>query len=318
MGTRLYRHQIFRASVNHLIRRALWSPTLVCALALAGCATSATERPATSAREEQSLDSVLSLTYLCEIHVRTHDELGTRVAQTIEDTLINDGFKLVRRPDDGHDAVLKINVSTQQEQSILKVYVNGRVRKNYRVSVTLSISTAGRAVEHVATEFSMSEDVPAENINGLVTDLGQSRNVASLAAQKVAAKVVAKSEVEQQAKRQAERERVEQESAWKEADPESCHSPTTLQACIGVRLYLSKYPDGGHADEAKRVLDIATPKLDLLQKDDSYWIGESNFSGCAAKHSQAACEGVELYVTKYPKGLHCAEAAELLRASGPR
>ena len=111
---------------------------------------------------------------------------------------------------------------------------------------------------------------------------------------------------------------VEQESAWNEADPDSCNNPTTLQACIGVRLYLSKYPAGSHADEARRVIDSAKPKMDLLQKDENYWTAESNFSGCAAYHSQNSCEGVELYVAKYPKGLHLGEATELLQVSGSR
>jgi hypothetical protein len=79
--------------------------------------------------------------------VGTHDELGTRVAQAVEDTLANDGFKLVRHPDDAHDAVLRINVSTQLEKSLFKVYVNGRLRTSYQVSATLSVETADRVLD---------------------------------------------------------------------------------------------------------------------------------------------------------------------------
>jgi hypothetical protein len=259
---------------------------------------------------------VLSLTYFCEIHVGTHDELGTRVAQAVEDTLANDGFKLVRHPDDAHDAVLRINVSTQLEKSLFKVYVNGRLRTSYQVSATLSVETADRVLEYAATQFSMSGEMPAESIEALVVDISRSRRVASLATKKAAANLERHVEAEQQAKHQTEQNRVEQESAWNEADPDSCNNPTTLQACIGVRLYLSKYPAGSHAVEARRVIESSKSKMELLQKDDNYWTAESNFSGCAAKHSPNSCEGVELYVTKYPKGLHIGEATELLQVSG--
>ena len=125
MRTRTNGHQILIADANSRIRWFRWL-LLACTVVSAGCAATSTDRPAMSAHDDQSRDNVLSLTYLCEIRVRTHDELGTRVAQAVEDTLANDGFKLVRHPNDTHDAVLRINVSTQLEKSLFKVYVNGR------------------------------------------------------------------------------------------------------------------------------------------------------------------------------------------------
>jgi len=52
-----------------------------------------------------------------------------------------------RHPDDAHDAVLRINVSTQLEKSLFKVYVNGRLRTSYQVSATLSVETADRVLD---------------------------------------------------------------------------------------------------------------------------------------------------------------------------
>jgi hypothetical protein len=40
--------------------------------------------------------------------------------------------------------------------------------------------------------------------------------------------------------------------------PESCRRGTTQDACVGVELYILKFPNGIHADEARMLMAAAS------------------------------------------------------------
>jgi len=315
MGTRTNARRQLLTSISY-VSRCLGLPALLVAIAMTlSCGSSSIERPAASVSDERSQAQVRSLTYLFDVRVGAPAALGSRVAEAIENALVGDGIHLVKQPSVVHDAMLRVHVTMQEERPLIKVYVNGRPRRSFQVTATISAETADRVLEHVATQFSTTGDVTSENVQALVAGLNQSRSVASLAAMKTRneAQAVAAEKVaaDNEAKQQAEQRRVEEETAWTDAQPNACKMPATLEACRTVQLYLVKYPGGSHANEAKRVFDQAQDKLELLQKDENHW-QQSGAATCESHASKDACDGVEIYLAKYPVGLHADEAKTLL------
>lgn len=127
----------------------------------------------------------------------------------------------------------------------------------------------------------------------------------------------AKQEKDEQAKKRAEddakkKQRVEEESDWNRARVTGCRQPTSLTGCDAVRTYLAKYPDGAHTEEAQAALKASEPPMEKLQKDENAW-KTAGVDGCRADRTRDACTGVELYITKFPAGMHLDEAQSLIR-----
>lgn len=76
-----------------------------------------------------------------------------------------------------------------------------------------------------------------------------------------------------------------------------------------MRAFLGRRPDGVHAQEAKDALATAQPRLDALQKDEATWTA-ANPEACR-RGDKDACARVEIYLAKYPAGLHASEARSL-------
>src|SRR5690606_2811414 len=71
----------------------------------------------------------------------------------------------------------------------------------------------------------------------------------------VSGKVVGELDIQPILDKQRQRARDQQEEAWLKADPEGCRTATEAEACLGVRTYLLRHPDGPHADEARAILE---------------------------------------------------------------
>ena len=78
-----------------------------------------------------------------------------------------------------------------------------------------------------------------------------------------------------------------------------------------MRQHLKNHPQGKHASEATRILGQAGGQLDKLQKDETAW-QNAGAADCRARKSRETCVGIEVYLTKYPNGLHAQEAHSLL------
>ena len=90
-----------------------------------------------------------------------------------------------------------------------------------------------------------------------------------------------------------------------------CELPATLTGCDAVRLYLAKYPTGAHLEEAKKALAAGQPQLERLQKDENTW-QQAGATACRAHTDKNACDGVDLYLVKFPAGTHGDEARQLV------
>ena len=235
------------------------------------------------------------------------------------------GYDLVTNEAAPHDLVARLAVSATQEQSFFHVTVNGRQQVTLKVHVALTVVGGAGVVDEVAHDFESSNgEVRDENVSPLVTGLNSSSRLAHYASDQANARR-AKAETEQAAARQAQKQaadamvnqvREEEESTWVRARPLGCRLPATLDACDSVRMYLVKYPSGAHTDEAKTALAEAAPKLEGLQKDDNAW-HTAGPDGCRAHADPHACDGVDLYLVKFPTGLHANEARALTAKPSP-
>jgi hypothetical protein len=105
--------------------------------------------------------------------------------------------------------------------------------------------------------------------------------------------------------------RVAEETFWNQARVTGCELPVSLSGCDAVRLYLAKYPAGGHVGEANKALAAGQPRLEALQKDENAW-QQAGAAGCHAHSDKNACDGVDLYLVKFPAGTHADEARQLV------
>lgn len=185
---------------------------------------------------------------------------------------------------------------------------NGTVRTAPRYVVTLSLLAGGRLVDQASTEFETSQAVSPTRLLPIVATLSASPNLAQFALDRHTRQIAkAEKKAEVTASTYA---RVDEETVWNAARVTGCELPASLTGCDAVRLYLAKYPAGGHADEANKALAVGQPRLEALQKDENAWL-QAGATSCRAHADKNACDGVDLYLVKYPAGLHADEARAL-------
>jgi hypothetical protein len=190
---------------------------------------------------------------------------------------------------------------------------NGAVRTAPRYVVTLSLLAGGRLVDQASTEFDTNEAVSPSRLLPIVATLSASPNLTQFARDRHARQVAKTEKAEETA---STSERVDEETVWNAARVTGCKLPASLTGCDAVRLYLAKYPAGGHVDEANKALAAGQPQLEKLQKDENAW-QQAGANTCRARNGTDPCVGIELYLTKYPAGLHADEAHALLNPSAP-
>ncbi len=286
-----------------------WALVLVPAL-LAGCGGGASPPSATPANvaatapETAAIPSdVAALSFLL---VPPHGPQTVRATNdAVQQGLVGAGYRVTT--DATADVVLALNVALARERSF--VTVNGRAPEH--VTATLLVKASNQVIDEFRAEFtSKGGEVKVEDVASLVAALGRSNRLAQFAQTK---KLSAEASRAQADAKSAESARVSEESYWNLAHVTACEMPTSLTACDNVRIYVAKYPSGVHVDEANKALASAQPKFEALQKDENTWT-QAGAGPCRARATADACVGVELYVTKYPAGLHADEARALLSA----
>lgn len=60
-----------------------------------------------------------------------------------------------------------------------------------------------------------------------------------------------------------------EEALWKDANVDQCKAPKEGDDCLGVEVYIGKYPTGAHAAEAKEALSKSANKIATLQKAEA-------------------------------------------------
>lgn len=239
----------------------------------------------------------------------------------LRSALVSAGYKLSVDARAAHDAEIVTRVAATPEQSFFTVQVNGKSDTKERVHLTATVMMRGQVIDEVSADFlSTNSLVTPQDVGPAVNSLSGSPKVAQLGRQvreQSDSREHAKQEKEEQAKKRADDDakkklRVEEETDWNRARVTGCRLPTTLAGCDGARTYLAKYPEGSHLEEAQAALKAAEPLMEKLQKDENTW-KTAGVDGCKTDHTRDLCAGVELYMTKFPAGMHLDEAQGLMR-----
>lgn len=243
------------------------------------------------------------------------------IQSAVEASLAQAGVQLVGEKE--ADVVATLRVGKAEKTGFFKVVSNGKPVVNYTYQVTLQITGGGSVIDVAMTSFTgEASEVDNEKIAEIARAVAGSDKLKRYARQlerqrrtaAVEAQEAEEQKKEQEAKAEKEAKQKAEALAWIEADAPSCREPAGLESCKQLELYVAKYPDGLHAVEAKAILNGAALKLEKLREDDSAW-KKAGAAACVPGASVDDCSGVEIYLVKYPAGIHANEARKTLADS---
>jgi hypothetical protein len=93
-------------------------------------------------------------------------------------------------------------------------------------------------------------------------------------------------------------------------------SRAALIAAMFALLLAACGGEDTHAGEAQSALTEAKPKLEAVRRDENAW-SRAGADACSAHADPRACDGVDVYLVKYPAGRHADEASSLTVRSQP-
>ncbi|CAN5519904.1 hypothetical protein BH09MYX1_BH09MYX1_01040 [soil metagenome] len=216
-------------------------------------------------------------------------------AAALSDGLARAGFTVTTDPSAKADIILTPQVVVSQNTSAFQVSVNGRTKVKY--TITVSVACDGQMTDSLHATYNDYEGSPPDDeaISTLVLAYAHSGRVAAFAKRQSSATAEASSD----------------DQDWLAIDQPKCAAPTALDACDGVKLYMGRHPQGKHVGEATRLLTQSVAPFEKLQRDENSWQA-SGAADCKKKKTRETCVGVEVYLTKYPNGMHATEAHALL------
>jgi hypothetical protein len=234
------------------------------------------------------------------------------------------GFRLVAPNAPEADIEAELLVRLVEQQSMFVTMVNGVRQVTYDATAVLQVRSGSQVIEVLPARFesdmgAVPVGVGARLAAALTRSSKLNQHAANVQSQKRAKEeseaLAAIRAAEQKEKETQDAARQSDEFAWIATRSLGCKIPATLSACDKVQQYLATYPNGIHAAEARSILEQAKPKLEKLQKDDAYW-ATTGWERCTEWPTRENCAGVEVYLTKYPTGIHAASAQSMLDAIG--
>ncbi len=293
---------------------AIWAAGFVASVGLGACGgTPPPAQPPQASAEVSGLRIALKSEAKGEAAIQT----------AVEASLARAGLQVVGEKDG--DVIATLRVQKTEKSGIFKVVRNGQPVVNYAYVVTLQLTGGGGVIDVGTVEFTgEANEVDNDKVTELVRAVAGSEKLKRFALQlegqrKRAASDAKQAEADQKAKDAAVEKEAKQKAealAWVEADAPACRDALGPDACKKLDVYLAKFPDAVHAAEAKSILNGAAEKIDKLRADDAAW-KTSGAAACVPGSSVDDCEGVEIYLVKYPAGLHADEARNALkRAKG--
>lgn len=285
--------------------------TLAIALFLAACGGSPdAETPHTAADASPPPAEVMRL-----VTQLVNDNADTQLFLALKAAVAQSGFQVVPAGAIPHDVEIHLTMTKDYVQTFFVVQVNGQTRQKIRVNAVAAVVAQGRLVDQLQVTYEgyQGEAPPAWVTGTLVEGFAKSKNVAALARALKSTDSVgtAPSASASASPPSGPKTSPAEDSAWYAINVAKCKSPLKLDACDDVRRFLTRFPDGAHAAEARAAIAEGAPALDELQKDDNMW-QEAQVPGCRAKHNKDACLGVQIYLEHNPAGLHSEEAKRLL------
>jgi len=106
-------------------------------------------------------------------------------------------------------------------------------------------------------------------------------------------------------------------AAWQLAESSACRTSLDVTACDAQADYVSRFPDGAHAAEARQSIEDASARR-RVAADDAAW-AQLDTRACRTPAKQdptiieEACAPIERYLAEYPDGRHAETARDTLR-----
>ena len=282
----MHARTVYGSRVHVALRRALAIAVALFSLASSACAAD----PGTSAGANDAVrrppSEVLSLP------VRVDAGANTAFAAALSDALARAGFMVLTDANARAVVVLTPQVAVGE---VVGTDVNGRARA--RIEIVVAVTCDGQNADSLHSSYTALEGNPPdeEAIGTLVLAYAHSARVAAFAKDRSA----------------RSQEEASDEIDWVASEHEKCLEPRTREACERVKEYLRKHPRGRYAAEATPMVAQAPARLAAYQKDERSWQA-AGVTECRAKRTREACVGLEVYVTRFPSGLHAEEANQLL------
>jgi hypothetical protein len=261
------------------------------------------------------------------VYVRESDEPEAKqLAAAVSSKLVAVGFPVVATTNDPHELVVILDVALRETTGILTVYVNGQPKKTYRARATVRFMGPTAVLSEQSIEYD-ADDGPSEDqlralvsmarASGVQRYLAQSRQRARAEATRHMEAQEDAAEVEREQRRVAQREqRRQEEAAWARVVLSECKAPTQLDGCNLVKDYLSSYPTGAHAAEARQALEAGAPLIAKLADERDWRVARPE--SCATPKEITDCDGVTSYMAAQPAGAHVEEARRLLAKAEPK
>jgi hypothetical protein len=100
-------------------------------------------------------------------------------------------------------------------------------------------------------------------------------------------------------------------AAWKKSDDASCRAPKKASDCDGIDAYLAQFPQGEHAEEAKKILESVATTLGPM-RDEAAW-KNARVPECQTPKTSDACDGVKAYLEAHPQGIHAEKGNRMMK-----
>ena len=297
-------------------RAALIAAMFAILLAACGGEDSESAQPATANEAASPSPAVTALKVYLDSAAR--NPLDAAMAVRLQSALVAAGYNLVTSESAPHDVAAHLVVTATQEQSLFQVTVNGQRQVKLQVHAALTISGGGSVVDQVAHDFDSSNgEVRDEDVAPLVARLNRSPRLSRYASARAKVRqahaqaeqaAAAEASHEEAAAKKAEQDQreAEEQSAWQAANADACAQAMTLTACNDLETWLKTHPNSPHAQEATQTLDAARPKIVAIA-DDTLW-SSANSAACKAPSRSSDCDGVSVYIGRFPSGAHADEA----------
>ena len=296
------------------------------ALLLAACGGEDSEsaQPATANGAASPSPAVTALKVYLDSVAR--NPLDAAIAARLQSALVAAGYNLVTSESAPHDVAARLVVTATQEQSLFQVTVNGQRQVKLQVHAALTISGGGSVVDQVAHDFESSNgEVRDEDVAPLVTRLNRSPRLSRYASARAKSRqaqrpggasgrhpgAAAGRASECGAGAPAGGARLGRSATARVQDAE----PSSRRATPCRRTWRST-PRARMRARRRSALTEAKPKLEALQRDENAW-SRAGADACSAHADPHACDGVDLYLVKFPSGLHADEARSLTVRSQP-
>ena len=299
-------------------RNKRWVLLVTFAIGTAACGIG-TPEPITPAARAAATPVALS-PEVARVRIAVPRGQNSQVDDALVGALTAAGFIVVPGAQE-HDVTVAIAATATPEQQFFVSNVNGVSNQRFSVAVRAAIQGPAGAIDQASTTFSsVGAAVTDQNLAPIAATFSRSQQLAAFAKAKAdrdsarqEAKEAAEQKKEADKKAAADRDRKRQDdTAWMSARPVACTEPRRIEGCDGVQKYLTEFPEGAHADEARAALATGKPKLELVQKDENTWAG-AGVEACRREHTRTDCAGVEVYLAKFPAGLHVDAAGQLLQ-----